>query len=188
MRNTGIYGSFLGQRVWRVIVLFTKYIIIDPKWSWSLTETILPFLCRECTILYRECTTYNICKSPAFIQCLFGLKICILRALENESWFSWNSVATLNQLGSFKKTSFSEHLFHISFSTAVISLVTCPGLDFCYGYLGLFQYVYKIESSLTTISLIKRKMSNCLSSLVGTTAELLKHMLQHMHPLGTSDE
>jgi len=64
-----------------------------------------------------------------------------------------------------------------------------PESDFCYGYLGLFQYFYKTKSSsLTTISLIKSKMSNCLHSLVGMIAELLERMLQRMYPLGTSDE
>lgn len=78
---------------------------------------------------------------------------------------------------------------HLSLSTVVINLRRLPKLDFCYGYLGLFQYFYEIESSsLTRISLIKSKMSNCLHSLVGTIAELLERMLWRMCPLGTSDE
>lgn len=59
MRNIGIFGSFLGQRIWSVVVLFTKYIIIDPKLSWPHTEVILPFP-------YKECTTDSIWKSPVF--------------------------------------------------------------------------------------------------------------------------
>lgn len=52
-----------------------------------------------------------------------------------------------------------------------------PKLAFCYGYLGLFQYLYEIESSsLTKISLIKTKMSDCLHSVVGMIEELLECM------------
>lgn len=69
----------------------------------------------------------------------------------------------LGHTGSFKK--------HLPMNKTLISLATIPELDFHYGYLGLFQYIYEIESfSLTKLSLIKTEMSNCEHSVVGMAA------------------
>lgn len=103
--------------------------------------------------------------SPIFLQYLLGLKIFIIRTLEDESWSNWNSVAAPNWFGSFKEPPFPEH-FTNEISVTLIW--------------GHFTAFMELSHLLTRISLIKPKMSNCFHSLVGMSGSARAHVAAYV--------